>query len=687
MFIVKAVALLLAVACGLGGIFSGLYCLYYSDGLLWKNGDYTSSARWYNEKNAAYNRLVTLLDTYDAVRRGETLGYLEDKNYKELSEQLAPASTNFRYVIRDDDTGEIVLSSSGEDSLAGVGGVYTGQISTYGNQKDFYYREYSSVTDTTTFYDWDSEPIGEREGRQYVLTDDPIYRYTLEYGVTAELTVEDDFFTIARAYETNQADTDTLYWAVGLMAAFLLLTVFLMCCAGRRRGEEQFTLTWADKIPYDLFLGAFVAVICLLIILFDAIVDRSELFYDLTSLSEAALLGSGVTAAVGILYGEELLMSTAARFKCRVLWQNTLIALCLRWALGLWRKLWKSVKRTVGELAGNLPLTARLAGFGGLYLLLNAYLAYRLFFSYSAGFYLLLLCLFNGFALYTVCRWTIQWQQLRAGTAAIVGGHPDTRIDTTNMRLFPALRAHAEALNDLGNAINTAVEERMKSERMKAELITNVSHDLKTPLTSIINYVDLLKKEEIPNERAREYLEVLDRKSQRLKKLTADLVEASKASTGTLSVNPERLGMVQLTEQALGEYSEKLTAAGLTVIPNLPEIELFVRADGRHLWRILDNLLGNCAKYALPDTRVYLDLTALDGNVLLTVKNISAHPLNIPAEELMERFVRGDESRSTEGSGLGLSIARSLTELQGGTFSLAVDGDLFKVTVSLPKID
>jgi signal transduction histidine kinase len=229
------------------------------------------------------------------------------------------------------------------------------------------------------------------------------------------------------------------------------------------------------------------------------------------------------------------------------------------------------------------------------------------------------------------------------------------------------------------------VDEQMKSERFKAELITNVSHDLKTPLTSIINYVDLLKKEDIPNETARGYIEVLDRKSQRLKKLTEDLVEASKASTGALTVNRERLDVKQLVEQAAGEYQEKLSAAGLTLVTTLPQEPVTVTADGRHLWRVLDNLLGNCVKYALEGTRVYLDVTAQGEQAILTVKNISRQSLNLPAQQLLERFVRGDESRTTEGSGLGLSIARSLTELQGGTFELTIDGDLFKAVITLPQ--
>ena len=225
----------------------------------------------------------------------------------------------------------------------------------------------------------------------------------------------------------------------------------------------------------------------------------------------------------------------------------------------------------------------------------------------------------------------------------------------------------------------------MKSERFKAELITNVSHDLKTPLTSIINYVNLLKTTQQTDPTAQQYIEVLDRKSQRLKKLTEDLVEASKASTGVLSVNREKIGMGQLIDQALGEWEEKLAERNLTVVPSIPEGETWVYADGRHLWRVIDNLLSNCAKYAMEGTRVYLDLYRGKGQVQLSVKNISREPLNVPPERLMERFVRGDESRTTEGSGLGLSIARSLTELQGGEFRLTVDGDLFKAEVTLPR--
>ncbi len=250
--------------------------------------------------------------------------------------------------------------------------------------------------------------------------------------------------------------------------------------------------------------------------------------------------------------------------------------------------------------------------------------------------------------------------------------------------MLPDIRRHGDDLSNLSAGLSRAVEERLKSERFKTELITNVSHDLKTPLTSIINYVDLLKHLDIQDETARGYIDVLDRKSQRLKTLTEDLVEASKAASGTLAVQLERLDVGQLVEQAVAEYEERLEQAGLTTVVNIPQRSCTVMADGRHLWRILDNLLGNCTKYAMPGTRVYLDVEEILNRCVITVKNISADPLNIPAEDLLKRFVRGDSSRSTEGSGLGLSIARNLTAAQGGEFDLVVDGDLFKAIVTFP---
>lgn len=234
--------------------------------------------------------------------------------------------------------------------------------------------------------------------------------------------------------------------------------------------------------------------------------------------------------------------------------------------------------------------------------------------------------------------------------------------------------------------MNAAVAESIKNERMKTELITNVSHDLKTPLTSIINYVDLLKTEGLDSENAEKYLDVLDKKTQRLKNLTEDLVEASKLTSGAIKLNREKIDLVQLVDQSLGEYNEKFREKHLEVIKTVPESPAYVLADGRKTWRVFENLYGNIYKYAMTGTRVYIDVKTMGGKVFISVKNISENPLNFNAEELMERFVRGDVSRTTEGSGLGLSIARSIVERQNGEMKITLDGDLFKVEIVMNLI-
>ena len=364
----------------------------------------------------------------------------------------------------------------------------------------------------------------------------------------------------------------------------------------------------------------------------------------------------------------------------------------------LWNRIGKPVKDWVRKLWDLLKGWARklrgLLGQG----------AAQLPIIWQALVYFLVLCLLEGLCLVGIrtgngvaVLWVLLkvvegllllWvvlsvQKLREGAEKLAAGKLDYQLPLD--KLYGPFRAHGEDLNNIRQGIRHAVEEQMKSERMKTELITNVSHDIKTPLTSIVNYVDLLKKEPMPNDQAKEYLEVLDRQSARLKKLTEDLVEASKASTGNLTVDLQPTDVNVLLTQCAGEYQEKLAAQQLDLVltpdPDGPRIS----ADGRLLWRVFENLLSNIIKYAMPGTRVYLTCTATEETVSIVFRNISANPLNISAEELMERFVRGDSARNTEGSGLGLSIARSLTQLQGGDFSLTIDGDLFKAGLTFPR--
>ena len=283
-----------------------------------------------------------------------------------------------------------------------------------------------------------------------------------------------------------------------------------------------------------------------------------------------------------------------------------------------------------------------------------------------------------------VCCLANKWSALNKATARIASGEDSIKVDTDGMTA--GLRRHAENINRLGEGVSAAVAKQLASERMRTDLITNVSHDLKTPLTSIVNYVDLLKGRPIEDADAVEYVEVLDRQAARLKRLVEDLVEASKASSGNVAVNLQAVNVKELLTQAVEEYSERLSESGVeAVIASEPELQ--VMADGSLLWRVFDNLLSNARKYAQTDTRLYIDARQTGHDVEISFRNISREPLNISAEELLERFVRGDKARTTEGSGLGLSIAQSLVELQNGQFRLDIDGDLFKAIIAMPKAE
>ncbi len=277
-----------------------------------------------------------------------------------------------------------------------------------------------------------------------------------------------------------------------------------------------------------------------------------------------------------------------------------------------------------------------------------------------------------------------QEDQIADAIGHIAGGDTSYQMPLTGLSGKELEIAHR--INQIGIGLERALQEQVKSERLKADLITNVSHDIKTPLTSIINYVDLIKREHIPNEKVQEYLTVLDQKSQRLKTLTEDLVEASKASSGNLKLEMTRLDLVEMIWQTNGEFEEKFSQRYLELISALPDSSIMIEADGRHLWRVLENLYNNAFKYAMEHSRVYTDVSCEDGQAYFTIKNVSEHPLNVNSDELTERFVRGDVSRSTEGSGLGLSIAESLTKLQGGSFEIIIDGDLFKVRIGFAVI-
>ena len=500
--------------------------------------------------------------------------------------------------------------------------------------------------------------------------------YVLEYGVAARPTVPDVFTQLQRFCANASAHWMTWAGAAATLAlAALCALAAALWCAGWRAGAEGPAGIWADRVYTEVWLLLAGTAIALLAYVIAKCSDPLVAWYYYDSLWPGDRLYTlclmGLAAAITAIFltAALLMQTTAVRAKTHTLVRSTLILRALAWALG-----------GIRTALLSLPVTWKAIVLFLAYTAFN-FIAFTDVGRYNGGF-ILLWFLVQGGALALACWWTISFRRLRTGARAMAEGDLENRVDTHKMP--PDLREHGEDLNNISMGLSAAVDEKMKSERFKAELITNVSHDLKTPLTSIINYVNLLRATDQTDPKALEYIDVLDRKSQRLKKLTEDLVEASKASTGVLKVERERIGMEQLIDQALGEWEEKLEARHLSIVKLLPEGETWVYADGRHLWRVIDNLLSNCSKYAMEGTRVYLELTRGKGQAALSVKNVSREAITVPADRLMERFVRGEESRNTEGSGLGLSIARSLTELQGGTFQLTADGDLFKATVTLP---
>lgn len=440
--------------------------------------------------------------------------------------------------------------------------------------------------------------------------------------------------------------------------------VFLMCAAGHRQGTDEVVTTVWDHLWLDVF--AAITVLAEVLISYVVVMFLANL--DITYLPLILLVAAIAVLGMGWLL-LLFLLSFSVRVKLGKWWRHTF---CYQ----ICRKIWCFLCM----IGGNMEFLWKVIAVMLVLTFLEG-IAVLMFLNRNVAFWLWML---EKLVLYPFILWyCVQLNQLKNGTGKIAGGEPGYQISTKHMTGI--FKEQGELINHISDGMTHAIEERMKSERFKTELITNVSHDIKTPLTSIINYVDLLEKEELHNETAQEYLEVLERQSSRLKKLIEDLIEASKASTGNLSVHLERLEAGIFMTQTVGEFEEKTKAAGLDLVIEKPETPVYIMADSRHFWRVIDNLMNNICKYAQSGTRVYINLEVKEAQVSITFRNTSKYPLNISSDELMERFVRGDSSRNTEGSGLGLSIANSLMDLMGGTFHLYVDGDLFKVVLGFAE--
>lgn len=541
------------------------------------------------------------------------------------------------------------------------------------------------------------------------------YRYAKLPAYTMELTLAPGAYRFDGGYALLTqlwSCRDSLLFIMGAcLLLFAVLAVYLCCAAGRKPGSEEVHAAGFNCIPLDIYLAGGGLIVFGLFMVIVQFYDAADLFsQSIQTLCAGMLMAGYVMSLIFVSF----CFACAAQFKTPggYWWRNSVCWRCMNllvkcvkgcfsgcgWLLRklpkaaavFWdfllmlltplRWLWTQIKKTCAKIGKSvnrvysmMPLTWQW--------LLTGFIMVMLLFAALAGrsnlMVVLSLCACVAVVLYgAYCFGILLESAKRTGK-----GDLDTKVD--DKYLIGAFRSFAGDLNDLVGVAVVAAQKQLKSERIKTELITNVSHDIKTPLTSIINYVDLLQKPHTPEEE-KTYLEVLNRQSQRLKKLIEDLMEMSKASTGNLTADITKLDAVESVNQALGEFADKLEKAQLTPVFRHPEESVAMMADGRLAWRVLSNLLSNTVKYALPGTRVYIDVMALEGKVIISLKNISRDELNVDADELMERFVRGDDSRNTEGSGLGLNIAKTLMELQKGQLQLLVDGDLFKVTLIFP---
>lgn len=498
--------------------------------------------------------------------------------------------------------------------------------------------------------------------------------YILAVSIDEEFPVADSLYEANRVY--NQYAKYRNFVVQGFCFAVIILlisVIWLTVIAGRRSGDEELYLNWFDKIFTEV---AALGVICA----WGVCLKISE---SIISVGYASRYGAVVAMAIaaGVYTGVLFLsgyLSLVRRVKAKSLWKNSL----LRWILKLGKKFCKKIGEFLECYSRNtgskVKMTLLLGGF-----LIFQFVINMLIFEGDEVF-LLVLAVVDCAAVYYFIQKADGREKIMEGLKRISGGELQYKIPVDRLR--GEQKTMAEYINHIGEGLDAAVDNSLRNERMKTELITNVSHDIKTPLTSIINYVDLLKRENFTDPKVCGYLDVLEAKAQRLKVLTEDVVEASKASSGTLALEMVDLNFAEMLHQVMGEFEEKFEEKNLTLMVHLAEEPVIIHADGQRLWRVLENVFNNVVKYALEGTRVYVQTTPEKGRVVFSLKNISAQPLNISADELTERFIRGDVSRNTEGSGLGLSIAKSLTELQGGEFRLYLDGDLFKVIITFPLI-
>ena len=624
-----------------------------------------------------------------------TLGniYSDYQNYQMGFEHLEEGNTNFTYIYANNDTKKVVTNKTSYENYAELEKNVQNLIS----EKDVKYmviypklKDFNSNMNVSKSDKWEKLRSYSSEKK---------WNSVFAVAVDTTYTIQDQFYQNKVAYDNNIPYFKGTTWLLVLsIILFLGATIWLTLEAGRTAEDEELHLNgfdhWKTEIAAVLIVliwivGSYIGIHFWNGNIYTMINDIPtylkdggtyfEYYYargmDVSSayMSASLYLPSLSIAELAEIYFYGVFslgcffmgyVSLIKRIKGRNLWKNSLLRVIVRFIY----KIYDNRKKTTKTVL----------------LLCGFFLVQGIAVLFRNGVTMLLVLLADVGVFYVVLNGLLLKEKLKKGIEEIALGNMEYQIPLQGLR-GENLKL-AEMINGIANGFHMAVEEAMKNERLKTDLITNVSHDIKTPLTSIINYVAILKQSDIADPKIQGYLDILEAKAQRLKTLTEDVVEASKVSSGNISLEYMDVDLEEMIQQTEGEMAEKFEARNLKMIVNLPAEPAVVHVDGRRMWRVLENIFGNAAKYAMPGTRVYADLKLEEDTVDLSLKNVSEHQLNISADELTERFIRGDLSRSSEGSGLGLSIAQSLTTMQGGTFNLYLDGDLFRVNIRFPRV-
>lgn len=628
-----------------------------------------SSEEWSGSPRGAYDELANLLDCISSVQNdAKTYEYTvaQDNSFQPTGE-CEEGSSNLTYLFADKKAKTVYTNKEAygnytqlEQNLEKILKEHTFAV------------VYPDLSECVTDIPNISLQVWNHTIKQSLDTED----FVFAVNVDTEFPIADSIASDAETFEKYaNLMLPVLLGTILSCVIWLISMIWLTVAAGRKPEDEEIHLNSFDRWYTEIAAGVVTGVWLVGFMGMVTVIANSLIgTFNNMQILIISLVICGIYTMAWFLTGY---LSLVRRIKAGTFWKNSLLRKILKWIGKCNRKIVDFIGSFSRNTSEKIKVLFGIGGFVFLQFLL------MLFMINASGVFALVLIVADVAAIVYAVRKVDGLDLIMDGLKKISGGELQYKIKTE--QLTGKYKAMAEYINNIGDGLDAAVENSLKKERMQTELITNVSHDIKTPLTSIINYVDLLEKEDLHNETAQEYLEVLERQSSRLKKLIEDLIEASKASTGNLPVHLERLEAGIFMTQTVGEFEEKTKAAGLDLVIEKPETPVYIMADSRHFWRVIDNLMNNICKYAQSGTRVYINLEVKEAQVSITFRNTSKYPLNISSDELMERFVRGDASRNTEGSGLGLSIANSLMDLMGGTFRLYVDGDLFKVVLGFAE--